>query len=267
MGETAKIYPAIAGVMSEIGAVGKNKRNAQQGFQYRGIDDVMNAINPALINHKVFVVPEVMDVKREDRVTSKGNPIVYSIATVKYTFFAEDGSSIQATVIGEGMDSGDKSMNKAMSIAFKYACFQVFCIPTEEMKDPDAESHDLAPRGTAPQAQGAQKPQSTPRGRNERSRSATNNGKQQTETDPKKVSVNNNHIAVLRKEMQRVGMSEKSFLTWLKKDSLEEMTMDVFEYAMETMKKRPAVQIDHAPQLDDGFSGLTPEEEMELPFA
>ena len=39
-----------------------------------------------------------------------------------------------------GMDSGDKATTKAMAIAFKYACFQVFCIPTEEMKDPDAET-------------------------------------------------------------------------------------------------------------------------------
>ena len=38
------------------------------------------------------------------------------------------------------MDSGDKATNKAMAIAMKYALFQVFCIPTEEMKDPDAET-------------------------------------------------------------------------------------------------------------------------------
>ena len=44
--------------------------------------------------------------------------------------------------VGEGMDSGDKATNKAMAIAFKYACFQVFCIPTEEMKDPDEETPD-----------------------------------------------------------------------------------------------------------------------------
>ena len=269
MGETAKIYPAIAGVMSEIGAVGKNKRNAQQGFQYRGIDDVMNAINPALINHKVFVVPEVMDVKREDRVTSKGNPIVYSIATVKYTFFAEDGSSIQATVIGEGMDSGDKSMNKAMSIAFKYACFQVFCIPTEEMKDPDAESHDLAPRGTVPQAQGAQKPQSTPRGRNERSRSAAQPAPQpgptQAEMDPNVVKINQNHIAVIKKEMDRTGITEHTLLTMFKVSAMEDMTMAMFETIMQKFKKTPAKVPEDLSA--DGYSGLTPEEEMELPFA
>ena len=65
---------------------------------------------------------------------------------MRYTFYAKDGSSVQCVVVGEGMDSGDKATNKAMSIAFKYACFQVFCIPTEEMKDPDAEVHTVAPR-------------------------------------------------------------------------------------------------------------------------
>ena len=38
------------------------------------------------------------------------------------------------------MDSGDKASNKALSIGLKYAMLQVFCIPTEDDKDPDAES-------------------------------------------------------------------------------------------------------------------------------
>lgn len=43
------------------------------------------------------------------------------------------------------MDSGDKATNKAMSVALKYACFQVLMIPTEEMLDPDSETHEVAP--------------------------------------------------------------------------------------------------------------------------
>ena len=103
----------------------------------------MNALNPALVKHKVFVVPEVLEQTREERTSAKNTTLLYSIIKVKYTFYAEDGSSVSATVIGEGMDSGDKATNKAMSIAFKYACFQVFCIPTEEMVDPDAEVHEV----------------------------------------------------------------------------------------------------------------------------
>lgn len=141
--EKKNIYESIAAVMGEIGAVGKKSKNQQQGFMFRGIDAVMNAINPALVKNKVFIVPEIMEQTREERTSSKGGTLIYSVCKIKYTFFAEDGSSVSAVVIGEGMDSGDKATNKAMSIAFKYACFQVFCIPTEEMADPDAECHEV----------------------------------------------------------------------------------------------------------------------------
>lgn len=143
----SRIYEAIPAIMADIDAVGKNKKNEQQKFMYRGIDDVMNAINPALVKHKVFVVPELLEQKREERTTSKGGLLIYSICKIKFSFCADDGSHVDAITVGEGMDSGDKATNKAMAIAFKYACFQVFCIPTEEMKnaDPDRECHEVAP--------------------------------------------------------------------------------------------------------------------------
>lgn len=141
-----KIYSAINAVMNDVGAIGKEKKNQTQGFMYRGIDDVMNALQPAFIAHKIFVVPEILEQTREERASKNGATLIYSVCRVRYTFFADDGSSVSAVVVGEGMDSGDKATNKAMSIAFKYACFQVFCIPTEEMKDPDEESHEVKPK-------------------------------------------------------------------------------------------------------------------------
>ena len=121
-------------------AIGKNKKNTTQGFMFRGIDDVMNTFQPLLAKHKVFMVPQILEQTREERQTSKGGTLIYSICKIKYIFYAEDGSSIEAIVVGEGMDSGDKATNKAMAIAMKYAMFQVFCIPTEEMRDPDGET-------------------------------------------------------------------------------------------------------------------------------
>lgn len=144
------IYEAISATMADVGAIGKQDKNQQQGFMYRGVDAVMNALQPAMLKNHLFVVPEVIDQTREERVTQKGNNLIYSILRVRFTFYAEDGSSINAVVIGEGMDSGDKASNKAMSIAFKYACFQVFCIPTEEMKDPDAECHEVKAKANPP---------------------------------------------------------------------------------------------------------------------
>lgn len=156
------IYESICGVMSEIGAIGKDKKNQQQGFMYRGIDDVMNVLQPLFVKHKVFIVPEVLEHIREDRVSKQGSTLIYSICKIKYTFYAEDGTNITAVVVGEGMDSGDKATNKAMAIAMKYACFQAFCIPTEEMVDPDKDGHELGkpPKQTPPKETPPPTPQS-----------------------------------------------------------------------------------------------------------
>ena len=137
------IYSAICGVMEDVGAVGKGDYNKTQGFRYRGIDSVMNALNPAMIKHKIFCTPEVLEQSREERKSAKGNSLIYSVCRMRYRFFTTDGSYVDAVVVGEGMDSGDKATNKAMAVAFKYACFQTFCIPTENlMDDPDSEAPD-----------------------------------------------------------------------------------------------------------------------------
>lgn len=134
------IYQSITKIMEEVPSIGKTQKNKTQGFMYRGIDDVMNALQPLLAKNKVFIVPEILEQMREERTTSKGGNLIYSICKIKYKFYADDGSSVEAITIGEGMDSGDKATNKAMAIAMKYALFQVFCIPTDEMKDPDSET-------------------------------------------------------------------------------------------------------------------------------
>lgn len=147
--EGKQIYQLIGKAIGMIGAIGKDKKNLQQGFMYRGIDQVYNVLNPVLAGLGIFFVPEVLDMKREERTTKNGTVLTYTILTMKYTAFAPDGSSVCMTVVGEGMDSGDKGCNKAMSVAMKYAMFQLFCIPTEEMKDPDADVYkDVLPKGS-----------------------------------------------------------------------------------------------------------------------
>lgn len=148
--ENPKIYGAITGIMADVGAIGKDSVNEQQRFKYRGIDAVMNALQPAFIKHGVFVYPEILEHARDERDNTKGTHLIYSVIKVAYHFTATDGSEVVVTVIGEGMDTGDKATNKALSIAFKYACFQLFCIPTEEMRDPDAEVHEVKPERISP---------------------------------------------------------------------------------------------------------------------
>lgn len=204
---TPRIYEAISGVMADIDAVGKNQRNKQQGFMYRGIDDVMNALAPALVKNKVFIVPEVTNEERSERTTANGGVLFYSRLHVTYRFYTTDGSSITAKVIGEAMDSGDKATNKAMSVAYKYAAFQVFNIPTEEMKDPDAECHNLAP--------------------------------EQQEQQQEVVYVDAVKIKVLKNKMQQKGVTDKQMLERYNVNKFEELTVIDFMKAMQALEKTP----------------------------
>lgn len=140
------IYGLIAKAMSKIGAIGKDSTaqnySGKVMYKFRGIDAVYNALNPVMAELGLFVVPEVLEQTREERQSTNGGNLIYSILKIRFTLYAPDSSNVSCVVIGEGMDSGDKASNKAMSVALKYAMFQLFMIPTEEMIDPDAETHE-----------------------------------------------------------------------------------------------------------------------------
>lgn len=136
------IYNSMLAIQEELTAITKDQRNGQQGWKFRGVDDVMNTLHPILVKHKVFACPKVLDIQRTSTTTSKGSCLNYATATVEYNFYDESGESMSVTVVGEGMDSGDKATSKALSIAYKYAMFQTFCIPTED--DPDKDVYEAA---------------------------------------------------------------------------------------------------------------------------
>lgn len=157
------IYESIAAIQADVDFIGKDKQTETgQKFKYRGVDQVLNTLHPLFAKHKVFAVPEVLEVlNREWKQTKAGASVVYQTAKVKYTFYAEDGSNVSAIVLGEAMDSGDKASNKCMSVAYKYACFQILSIPTEETTaDPDDEAEHFASSASAPvtQEQAAPRP-------------------------------------------------------------------------------------------------------------
>ena len=129
MEKTGQIYELIGKAMGKIGAIGKDSFNSQQKYKFRGIDAVYNALNPVLTEFGLFICPEVLDQKREERTTTNGGMLKYTILTMRYIVYAA---------------------NKAMSVAMKYAMFQLFCIPTEEMIDPDKDSYEVTPKDAKP---------------------------------------------------------------------------------------------------------------------
>lgn len=229
MAEAGMIYKQIAAVMRDVGAVAKNQKNQQQGFMYRGVDAVMNAINPAFREHGVFVVPTIVENIRESRVTAKGAAINYSICKIEYRFFAEDGSCITATVIGEAMDSADKATNKAMAVAFKYACFQVLCIPTEEMRDPDEGGEPAVPAG---KSKGSKNSNRSAKGASKTTADSAEMAPAVPIVEGEDPKIGQAHVAALKKEIERTGVSEEVVMKLYKVQKLEDLTTTQFAKAM-----------------------------------
>jgi hypothetical protein len=140
------VYEAISAVTAAMSREGlaKGRKNEQQGYKFRGIDDVYNALSVHLAANKLCIIPRVLDRSMLERPTKSGGISTYVVLTVAFDFVsAIDGSTHTAVTMGEAMDTADKSTNKAMSAAMKYVCIMTFAIPTEG--DNDADAHHIEP--------------------------------------------------------------------------------------------------------------------------
>lgn len=158
MPATAKpsIHERLAAILDELPAIGKDAFNPGLKFNFRSIEQILNELNPLLGKHGVFILPEAGEIRMSTRPTRNGEASV-AIVTVTYRFTADDGTFVEATSVGEGQDSGDKAVSKAMTMALKTCLGQVFAISTEE--DPDGDSVQQAapakPRAAARSAKAA----------------------------------------------------------------------------------------------------------------
>lgn len=147
------VYECITIVSEELARIGisKARRNQQQGYNFRGVDDMYNALAIPLARAGLTILPRALSRECVERANKSGGALFYVTVEVEFDFVsAKDGSKHVVKTFGEAMDSADKATNKAMSAAYKYAVMQVFCIPTEGDNDADATTHEVrAPSLTA----------------------------------------------------------------------------------------------------------------------
>lgn len=146
--ESRNVYQLVAAVQAELAqrGIGKNQKNTFDNYNFRGIDDVYNALGPLLSRHGLVVYPEVTAREITERQSQKGGALFHVVLDIIYHFVSShDGTEVAVPVIGEAMDRGDKAINKAMSAAYKNACFQTFCIPVQG-QDSENESHEVQPK-------------------------------------------------------------------------------------------------------------------------
>jgi hypothetical protein len=143
--DTKTVFEALADVMADVRNVGKGDYNRAQGFSFRGVDAVVNAVGPVLRRHQVIIVPHATEARSRDVLSANAKPMRECTVLVTYRIYGPGGDHIDTQVAGEAMDIGDKGTPKAMSVALRTALIQALCLPTNE-PDPD---HDTYERGAS----------------------------------------------------------------------------------------------------------------------
>jgi len=155
MADGPTVDQAWNAVMNDVQAIKKGERNQAQGFNFRGVDTVVNAVGPLLRKHGVTVIPTPVDIQFYDYATSRGTAMRNATVKMHYTIRGPGGDTIDGGgAFGEASDAGDKSVSKAQSVAERVFLLQALMIPTDE-PDPDSESHERASAPVPTQAQKA----------------------------------------------------------------------------------------------------------------
>lgn len=214
-----KIVEALLAIAAEVPAVGKDSENTQQHYNFRSADAIMAALKPLLVKHKVLIYPvRIVDSEQGKGPKDNGFRVVQRIV---YRFEHIDGSYRDMEVTGEGVDYGDKSCNKVMTVSLKYGCGQMFFIPYYSESDPDKESPEFGQPGEQKGKQAQ--------------------GKPSDDQAAKKKAAMDKLVALLKTK----GVAGKDVLAWISVgarrniEKLSDVTRDEYAAAMQAAEKLP----------------------------
>lgn len=148
----------LAAAMGEIGWVKKDGRNDAQRYNFTSAEGVADAVRSVLAKYGVDVEPDVTEWTVHESQTKSGGTMHYHRVMVAWTFTDADSDEKVGPLRfpGEGMDSGDKAVYKAMTGSLKYALRMKFLIPfgddPEENGEHDGEVYSGGAGPSAPQS-------------------------------------------------------------------------------------------------------------------
>lgn len=129
MSETKTLYQKIHQVMQDVSYLNKDDKIAFGNTKYNAISEekVTMTVRASLINNGLVILPF------EQTASKTGN--ISSVNTRYKIVDIETGDHEVLASSGEGADTQDKGVGKAMTYAYKYMLLRTFAIPTGE--DPD----------------------------------------------------------------------------------------------------------------------------------
>lgn len=142
--EPRNLHQRLLAIVEDAGALGKDGQTSYgERYKYHRIDDVVDHLRPLLVKHGVILLASVNHGGlSEAGTTSKGNTQWRAETMVDLTFVNADNPEDRHSVLswGEGIDSSDKSVGKAISYALKNALLAIFWLRGQP--DNEEEHHE-----------------------------------------------------------------------------------------------------------------------------
>ena len=82
-----KVCVAINAVQNSLKAgIPKDHKNAMQGYNFRGIDDIYNVVGPLLPEHGLVILPRMLSRECEVYKNQKGTTMFHVVVKAEYCF-------------------------------------------------------------------------------------------------------------------------------------------------------------------------------------
>ncbi len=139
------IYEKMLGITSELSRVAKNLEVGfgQSKYKATGEADVLAAIKPLEAQYKIYSFPvkrEIIETGEMETKSGTKNLFLRIATTYRFVNVEKPDEFIEITSYGDGVDSQDKSVGKAMTYSDKYALMKAYKIITGD--DPDQDKSE-----------------------------------------------------------------------------------------------------------------------------
>lgn len=138
-----KICKAMADVQPKLQKIKKTGYNKSQSYNYSKLEDYIESIMQILPEHGLFITcsqgaPHRLEV-RETKLGGKQYPVQISTCI---RLNHESGEFIEILAYGEGQDSGDKAIYKAITGSRKYGIACLLNLVTTDNDDPEYDGEE-----------------------------------------------------------------------------------------------------------------------------
>jgi hypothetical protein len=147
-GSSRGLVTKLIAAIQEIQLIPKRGVNSFSNYSYATAEDIIQAVRGPLSRNGLLVFSSLRDRTSETITTAQGKPAFRERITLR--FVITDGESeLHFDAPGEGQDTGDKGIYKALTGATKYALRSLLQLPIGD--DPEADAQDLQRAQAKPQ--------------------------------------------------------------------------------------------------------------------